>query len=77
MPSLTGGRAAGLLHRELRLPPTELALRPLDDGRMHLADTALREIQGGPDLLHREFLVVVEDDDQPFIAIEALGHQSH
>ena len=33
--------------------------------------------RGGADLLHRHVFVVVEDDDEPLVAIEAAGHQAH
>ena len=44
---------------------------------MHLADTAFREVERGADLFHRQFLVVVEDDDQPLVAVEPLGDKPH
>ena len=48
-----------------------------NDARMHLAHTTLTQVQRRADLLHRHLLVVVEDDDEPFVAVEAAGDQSH
>ena len=43
---------------------------------MHLADTAFTEVERCTDFFHRQFLVVIEDDDQPLVTIESLGDQS-
>src|SRR6266404_2883369 len=55
----------------------ELLLEAGDDAGVHLADARFAEVERGADLLHRHVLVVVEDDDEPFVAIEAAGDQAH
>jgi hypothetical protein len=50
-------------------------LQPGDDAAVHLADAAFGEVERGPDLLHGHLLEVVEDDNQPLGAGEALGDQ--
>ena len=37
----------------------------------------LAQVERRPDLLHRHLLVVVEDDDEPLVAVQALGDQPH
>ena len=44
---------------------------------MHLADAAFAQVERCSDFLHRQFLVVVEDDDQSLVTVQALGNQSH
>ena len=44
----------------------ELIFESGDDAGVHLADTGLRQPQSAADLLHGEFFVIVEDDDEPF-----------
>ncbi len=65
------------LRPELGSASAELALQSLNDAAVHLADAAFAEIERRADLLHRQFFVVVEDDDQPFVAVQALGDQPH
>src|SRR3954451_11367080 len=66
-----------ILRPELRSPAAELALKAGDDRAVHLADAAFGEVERGADLFHRQLFVVIENDDQPLVAIEALGHQAH
>src|SRR5262245_47403163 len=58
-------------------PLTQLSLQPLHDRAVHLADAAFGKIERRPDLLHCQLFVVIQNDDQPLVAIEALGHQPH
>lgn len=44
---------------------------------MHLADAAFAEIERGADLFHGQLFVIVENNDQAFVAVEAFGDQSH
>src|SRR5437868_1613078 len=53
---------------ELRPALAELLLQARDDARVHLADPRLAQIERGADLLHRHVFVVVENDDEPFVA---------
>ena len=57
------------LRSELRAASAELALQALHDRAMHLAHAAFGEIERGADLFHRQLFVVVEDDDQPLVAV--------
>src|SRR5688572_22159005 len=65
------------LSTELRPPAGELPLQTGHDRAVHLADAAFGEIERGADLLHRQLFVVIQDDDQPLVAIEPLGDQPH
>ena len=56
---------------------TELFLETLHNAGMHLADAAFAQIERCADFFHRQFFVVVEDNDQAFVAIETFGDQSH
>ncbi len=62
---------------KFRSATSELDLQSLYDAAVHLADTAFTQIKCGADFLHRQFFVVIKDDNQPLIAIEALRDQSH
>src|SRR6266545_2029967 len=55
---------------ELRPPFGQLLLEAGHNARVHLADARFGEIQRGADLLHRHVFVVVEDDDEAFVAVE-------
>src|SRR5262245_11911152 len=66
-----------LLLRKFRAALAELVFEARDDAGMHLADAALRKAERIADLLHRQFFVIVEDDDQPLIAVEPFRHQLH
>src|SRR5262245_4400323 len=62
---------------KLRPALGEESLEAVDDAGMHLANAAFAEIERGADLLHRHLLVVVEDDDEPLVAVEAARDQAH
>lgn len=62
-----------MLASELAFAVLHLCLESGEDRRVHLTDAALRQIERNADLLHRHFLVVVEDDDQPLGSREPLG----
>src|SRR6516162_1835740 len=64
-----------LLFREFGPALVKLVFEPGHDARVHLTHAAFREPQRVSDFLHRQFFVVVEDDDQPLVAVEALRHQ--
>src|SRR4051812_40255615 len=66
-----------LLCTELRPPLRELRLQPSDDAGVHLADARLAQVERRADLLHRHVFVVVEDDDQAFVAVQAAGDEPH
>ena len=53
-----------------------LRLEAGDDRRVHLADARFGEIERGADFLHRHFFVVVQDEDEPLGAGEALGDEA-
>ena len=76
---LGSDRMRGPLGSGAELGPTlgELGLEALDDGRVHLGDARLAQVERGADLLHGQLLVVVQDDDQALVAVEALGHHPH
>ena len=42
---------------------------------MHLGYSRFGQIERGADFLHRHLFVVIQDDDQPFGAGQALGEQ--
>ena len=44
---------------------------------MHLTDAGFGQSQRGANFLHRQLFVVVENDDESFIAIEAFCDQLH
>ena len=44
-----------------------------NDARMHLADARLAEVERGADLFHRHVFIVIEDDNETFVAVEAAG----
>src|SRR5262245_26745943 len=62
---------------ELRPSLRELRLQPRDDAGVHLAHARLAQVESRADLLHRHVFVVVEDDDQPFVAVQAAGDKPH
>ncbi len=62
---------------EFRPAFCQLRLQPGHDARVHLADARFAQIERGADLLHRHVLVVVEDDDEAFVAIQAARDQAH
>ncbi len=69
---------AAILSRSEFGPPTpQLGLKPLNNAAVHLTNATLAQIQGGTDLLHRQFFIIVQDDDQAFVAIQTLGHETH
>ena len=55
----------------------ELSLQTLHDAAVHLAHAAFAKIKRLADLFHREFFVVVQNDNESLIAIEAFGDQTH
>src|SRR5687768_8378163 len=61
-----------LRRAEFRPATSQLALEALHNRAVHLADAAFRKVERSADLLHRQLFVVVEDDDQSLVAIEAL-----
>jgi hypothetical protein len=52
-------------------------LQARDDTRMHLADARFAQVERRADLLHRHVFVIVEDDDEPLVAVEAARHEAH
>ena len=48
---------------EFRAAAAELLLKTLYDAAVHLAHTALAQIQRCADLFHRELFVIVQNDD--------------
>src|SRR5262245_58894330 len=66
-----------LLLRKLRTALAELVFEACDDARVHLAHAAFRKAERIADLLHRQFFIIVEDNDQPLVAVEPLRHQLH
>src|SRR5690606_5202833 len=75
---VSGNGAAASARRSLgHLAATVVHLGPQagQDARVHLADAALREIEGRADLLHRHLFEVVERDDELLGAGEALAHE--
>src|SRR5438876_623697 len=69
----TPARSTSASVAELRPALGKLRLEPGHDAGVHLADARLAQIQGGADLLHRHVLVIVEDDDEAFVAVQAAG----
>ena len=73
-----GGLAAtGGSGTELDASSSQLLLESLDDAAVHLTDAALAQVQRRSDLFHRQFFIIVEDDDQALISVQAFGDQSH
>ena len=56
---------------------SQLVLQALHNRAVHLADAAFAQVERRADFFHRHLFVVVENDDEPFVAVEALGDQSH
>ena len=52
-------------------------MKSLNDARVHLANAAFAQVECGADFFHRHLFVVVEDDDQTFVAVETFGDQTH
>ena len=52
-------------------------METLDDARVHLAHSAFAQVECRADFLHRHLFVVVENNDQAFVAIETFGDQTH
>src|SRR5689334_12044153 len=75
--SATVGLARPGSGAELGPARRELRLEALDDRGVHLRDPRLAQVERGADLLHGQLFVIVEDDDQPFVAVEALGDHPH
>ena len=65
------------LRCRIRPDAVQLLLQSLHDAAVHLADAAFAEIERRADFLHRQLFVVVENDDQSFVAIQPFGDQSH
>jgi len=59
--SATGGLVNKLLPAQLKL-----LLEPTQDRRMHLRDATLGQIERQADLLHGQFFIVVQNQDEPF-----------
>ena len=49
-------------------------LQSLDKAAVHLAHTTFTEVQRGTNLFHRELFIVIQNNDEPFIAVKAFGH---
>src|SRR5262249_47293609 len=62
---------------KLRLPLSQLRLQACDNAGVHLAHARLAQVEGRADLFHRHVLVIVEDDDEALVAIEATSHEPH
>lgn len=62
---------------ELRAAAAELIFQAVHNAGVHLAHATFRQPERVADLLHRQFLIIIEDDDQPLVAIQALGDQLH
>ena len=60
---------ASELRSELRAAATELFLEPGHDAGMHLADTTFTQVKRGTNFLHRQFFVIIQNNDQAFIAV--------
>src|SRR5688500_4892550 len=73
----TVARSGRILPAELAAAAFELALQALHDRAVHLADAAFAQVERRADLFHRQLFVVVQNDDQPLVAVQALGNQPH
>ena len=67
----------GPLTPEFRPPTPELVLQTLHDRTVHLADATFGKMECRADFLHRQLFVIVEDDNETFVAIETFGHEPH
>lgn len=55
--------SGGGLRSEFGASSSQLRLQTLHDAAVHLADAAFAQIERGADFLHRQFFVVVQNDD--------------
>ena len=51
------------LSAEFRTAAEQLGLKPLHDRTVHLAHPTFREIERRADFLHRQFFVIIKDDN--------------
>src|SRR5690349_2736708 len=74
----TGGRRVmGRSGAEFGAASSQLPLQAADARAVHLAHAAFAELERVADFFHRHLLVVVEDDNQPFVAVQALRDEPH
>ena len=66
-----------LTSAKLHSTRAQLLLQTLNDAAVHLADPALAQIKRRTDLFHCQFFVVIKNNDQAFVAVEAFCDQSH
>ena len=58
-----------MLRTQFDATSTQLLLKSLNDACVHLTDPAFAQVQRRADLFHRHLFVIVEDDDETFVAV--------
>ena len=58
-----------MLGSKFRAMPPQLLLKTLHDTGVHLANPAFAQVESCADFLHRQFLVILENDDEAFVAV--------